>query len=91
MVTKPAIQTSADLNRALAEKENQEKQKADAAAAAKARSDGPPNKKAKTDEVGFHEKHDMSSIVKTLQYVTNDKLTDFAWNKLITYSWKDSF
>ena len=56
MVTKPAIQTSADLNRALAEKENQEKQKADAAAAAKARSDGPPNKKAKTDEVGFHVK-----------------------------------
>ena len=66
MVTKPTIQTSADLNRALAEKENQEKQKADAAAAAKARSDGPPNKKAKTDEVGFHVKHDMSSIVRTL-------------------------
>ena len=69
MVTKPTIQTSADLNRALAEKENQEKQKADAAAAAKARSDGPPNKKAKTDEVGFHRfhvKHDVSSIVKTI-------------------------
>ena len=45
---------------------NQEKQKADAAAAAKARSDGPPNKKAKTDEVGFHVKHDMSSMEKTL-------------------------
>jgi len=59
MVTKPTIQTSADLNRALAEKENQEKQKADAAAAAKARSDGPPNKKAKTDEGADASKEDL--------------------------------
>ena len=53
MVTKPSIQSSQDLLKALAaEKENQEKQKAAAAAAAAAEAKGnePPMKKAKTEE-----------------------------------------
>jgi len=53
MVTKPTIQSSADLQRALAEKENQEKAaKEKAAESAAAAAKGPPSKKAKTDGTG---------------------------------------
>ena len=55
MVTKPAIQTSEDLQRAMAaaaEKENQEKAAKAAAEAKAAAGKGPPSKKARTDGGG---------------------------------------
>merc|ERR550517_1093980 len=55
MVTKPAIQTSEDLQRAMAaaaEKENQEKAAKAAAEAKAAAGKGPPSKKARTEGGG---------------------------------------